>query len=113
LRRKPDAVKVALAGRESQTQAVIRRPAAADVAQEPRRSQVGSGREGRADAGSHEHNGRGTRCAGNETQTSWLWQAGNCTRGQSCAGRQGHIFRRRPDAVKMALAGMETQKRQY
>jgi hypothetical protein len=61
LRRKPDAVKLALEGRVPQAQAVISRPAAADVVQEARYSQVGSGRQGTADVGTHMPAGRGRR----------------------------------------------------
>jgi hypothetical protein len=43
LRRKPDAIKLALAGRKPQTQADMSRPAGADFIEEYRVSQVGSG----------------------------------------------------------------------
>jgi hypothetical protein len=43
-------------------------------------------------------------CAGIQTQSGWVWQAGNRIRRQSCAGRQGRRLRRKPDAVKLALA---------
>jgi hypothetical protein len=69
---------LALARREPQTQAVVSRPAAVDVAQVPRYDQVGSGKQGTADAGSDIPAGRG-RC-----------------------------LRSKPDAVKMALASRES-----
>jgi hypothetical protein len=113
LRRNPDTVKLALAGMELQTQTGISKLAAADIAQEARhslvgssrqgtaeaqsyagrqgpmsakearRSQVGSGRQGTADAGSHEQARWGRSCAGSQTQTSYLWKAGKCSRGKT------------------------------
>jgi hypothetical protein len=59
LRRKPQALKMALEGREPQAQVVMVRPAGADDAQEARSRQVGSVRQGTASAGSHEQVGRG------------------------------------------------------
>jgi hypothetical protein len=67
LRRKPDAVKFALAGREPQAQAVMSRTAGQMSKQEARRIHVGSGRQGTAGAGSHEQAVRVRFCAGNQT----------------------------------------------
>jgi hypothetical protein len=77
LRRKPDALILALANSEPQTQAVMSKPAEVDFAQEATRCQVGSGRQGTADAGSHKQVGRGRLCAESHTHSSWLWQVGN------------------------------------
>jgi hypothetical protein len=105
LRRKHDIVKLALASREQQTQAVMSRTTGTNVAQIARRSQVGSGRQGTAGAGRHEQAVNVRYCAGSQTQSSWLWQAGNRRRKQSRAGLQGRCLSRKPDAFKVTLAG--------
>jgi hypothetical protein len=53
LSRKPDAFKLAGAGREPQARAVISKKAGSEFTQDARRSQVGSGGKGTADAGSY------------------------------------------------------------
>jgi hypothetical protein len=63
LRRKPDAIKYTVAGREPQTQVVMNRPAWAD-AQEARCTQLVSRKRGKVVAGSHEQAGMGRRCSG-------------------------------------------------
>jgi hypothetical protein len=75
MRRKPDAVTLFLAGREPQTRAVMSGLAGAVIAQETRCSQVGSDRQGNADTGIY-----------------------------APAGRDISL-RRKPDAVKLVLAG--------
>jgi hypothetical protein len=90
LRRKPDAVNLALANREPQTQAVMSRPTMTDVRQEARHSPFGFGKQGTLGAGSHEQGGCGRRCAGSQTQSIWLWQAGNRRRKRLISGRLWH-----------------------
>jgi hypothetical protein len=121
LRRKPDTVKLALAGREPQTQAVmckpagadvtqeargsqvgsgsqgtagqtvISRPAGAEVAQEARRSQVGSGRQGTADAGSHGQAGRVPQMQAVMSRPATADVAQEARRSHVGSGRQGNV----------------------
>jgi hypothetical protein len=70
VRAKSDVVKLFLAGRISQTPALMNRAARADVAQYGRGSQVGSGRQGTADSSCYVRVGRGRCCAGSQTHSS-------------------------------------------
>jgi hypothetical protein len=74
MRRMSDDVNLALTSRESHAQAVMRIAAGAVVAQEARRSQFGSGKQGIAGASIHEQ------------------------------GRRGSGLRMKTDAVKLALS---------
>jgi hypothetical protein len=59
LRKKPLAVKLGLAGRESQSRADMSRPAGADFEQVARSCDVRFGMQGTAGASSHQQAGRG------------------------------------------------------
>jgi hypothetical protein len=89
LSRKPGAVKLSLAGKEPQSRVVMSKQAESEYPQEARRSQVGCGRQGTSDAGTHKPAASGRRCAGTLIESSWLRHSGKRRRRQSCAGWQG------------------------
>jgi hypothetical protein len=100
---------LALAGRDPQTQSVISMPAAADVAQEAKQSEVGSGRQGSADSVSHVPACRGRRLSQKARRRQVLsgrQRTGDA--GSHVPAGRGRRLRRKPDAVTLALAGSES-----
>jgi hypothetical protein len=110
LRRKPDADKLDLACRERQTQSVISMPASADDAQEAKQSQVGSGRQGSEDSGSHVPDGRGRRLSQEARRIQVLSSRQRSSdAGSHVPDDRGRHLRRTPDAIKLAVAGRKPQ----